>query len=98
MEHQNAQQSDRPRRRKSVPYSDAIRFGLIAGVVTFLVVAITTQGSSFATEGLSAVSGLGQSAIYGGIAFAVATLLAIVMNMIAGRSYVDDEITEPVLH
>ena len=86
-----------PRARKSVPYRDALVFGLIAGLVTFVVAAASTVGSRFATEGPSAVVHLGPSALYGGVALVAATVMAALLNWVVSRKDVEQP-DGPVLH
>ncbi|GAA4509424.1 hypothetical protein [Brevibacterium yomogidense] len=98
MEKKNSQRRDRHKNRKSVPYGDAVRFGLIAGIVTFLVSAVATEGSKLSEEGFAVVLRMGMPALYGGIAFVVATLVAFILNWVVSRKELDSEIDGPVLH
>lgn len=100
MEQQNQSRADpssQSRARKSVPYRHAVIFGLIAGLVAFVVSGVVTVGSRFATEGPAAVAHLGMPALYGAVAFVAATLMAFVLNWVVSRKDVEQP-DGPVLH
>ena len=97
MEKKNSQRRDRHKGKKSVPYGDAVRFGLIAGIVAFLVSAVATEGRKLSEEGFAVVLRLGMPALYGGVAFVVATVMAFLLNWVVSRKELDPEIDGPVL-
>lgn len=80
------------RHHLAVPYSDAVRFGAVCGVVVALVTFIVTA----AWRSLAAV---GFSLLYGVIAFVVVAGVASLLNWIVSRRKDDSrgEIDRPVL-
>lgn len=98
MEKKTSQRRDRHKSKKSVPYGDAVRFGLIAGIVAFVVSAVVTEGSKFSEEGFAIVLRLGMPALYGGVAFVAATVTAFILNWVVSRKDLEAEIDGPVLH
>lgn len=78
-------------------YRDAVRFGLIAALVTLVVSSVVTQGSRFAEEGFSAIAHLGLPALFAGVAFVAATAVAMLLNWVVSRKDVEPPVDRPVL-
>ncbi|MGO1398526.1 MAG: hypothetical protein ACTHVY_07430 [Brevibacterium yomogidense] len=97
MEKQKTRRPDRHAGRKSVPYKDAVRFGLIAALVTFVVSSVVTQGSRFSQEGFAAIAHLGLPALLAGVAFVAATAVAMLLNWVVSRKDVEPTVDKPVL-
>ncbi len=98
MEKQSSRRPDRHAGRKSVPYKDAVRFGLIAALVTLVVSSVVTQGSRFAAEGFAAVAHLGLPVLFAGIAFVAATAVAMLLNWVVHSKEAEESVDGPVLH
>lgn len=79
-------------------YRDAVRFGLIAALVTLVVSSVVTQGSRFAEEGFAAIAHLGLPALFAGVAFVAATAVAMLLNWVVSRKDAETSVDEPVLH
>lgn len=97
MEKQKTRRPDRHAGKKSVPYKDAIRFGLIAAIVTFVVSSVITQGSRFSEEGLATIAHLGLPALFAGVAFVSATAVAMLLNWVVSRKDAEPTVDKPVL-